>query len=86
VEQQFRVSGYKTARNSPYAGGPIVKHYGEMSGVESLQIEIRYHVYLKESQLDKPEPPKADVPELQAAQKSIREVFGSIIRCVHDRN
>jgi len=80
VERHFQANGYKVARNSPYSGGQVVKHYGDMPTVESLQIEVRYHLYLRGSQLDKSEPPQADVPEMKAAQASFREIFSSVIR------
>ena len=51
-----------------------------MPGVETLQVEVRYHVYLQENQLDKLQPPTGDVPELHAAKIKFYDIFSSIVR------
>lgn len=76
----FEEQGYKTGRNIHYTGGYISKHYHKMPGVESLQIEIRYHTYLREDQLDQPVPPSAEVTELPAARKKLHAVFESFVQ------
>lgn len=80
VERHFQAQGYKVARNSPYAGGPIVKCYGAMPDAESLQIEVRYHLYLRASELDKTMPPKSEILKMEMAQASFREVFSSVVQ------
>ncbi len=80
VEHHFRAEGYTTARNSPFSGGYITKRYGQKAGVESLQIEVRYHVYLGEGQLDKAEPPEAKVFQMKTAQVTFQTIFRAVIR------
>ncbi len=47
VETAFIKRGYTVARNYPYAGGYITRHYGKPGlGIEALQIEINRDLYL----------------------------------------
>jgi N-formylglutamate amidohydrolase len=79
VEQRFLNKGYQVVKNKRFTGGYITRHYGQMPGVEALQIEVRYPVYLKEAQLDKLQPPDWDVPEFYAAKKTFDETFALIV-------
>ncbi len=48
----FEDAGFKVARNAPFAGGYITKHYGHPSrGIHALQVEINRAVYMDESQV-----------------------------------
>jgi N-formylglutamate amidohydrolase len=80
VEQSFLSKGYQVVRNKRFTGGYITRHYGQMPGVEALQIEVRYPLYLKENQLDKLQPPDWDVPEFYAAKKNFDDCFALIVR------
>jgi N-formylglutamate amidohydrolase len=49
-ERAFQACGYSTARNHPYAGGFVTRHYGRsaempLRAVETLQIEINRDLY-----------------------------------------
>ncbi len=49
VEQSLSNAGYKVARNVPYAGGFVSRHYGRPGeGVHALQIEINRALYMDE--------------------------------------
>jgi N-formylglutamate amidohydrolase len=53
VEALFRVRGYTTARNTPYAGGFATLAHGQPSlGRHALQIEIRRRLYLDEATVE----------------------------------
>lgn len=80
VEQRFLSKGYQVVKNKKFTGGYITRHYSQMPGVETLQIEVRYPVYLKENQLDKLQPPDWAVPEFDAAKKNFDESFALIVR------
>ncbi len=82
VEQSFTQSGYQVVMNKTFNGGYITRNYSQMPGVEALQIEVRYHVYLDENQLDKPQPPNWDVPEFYAAKDKFREIFKNIANSI----
>lgn len=79
VERHFRVAGYETARNSPYSGAFAARRFGGIPGVESLQIEVRYPVYLGDQDFDGPQPPSAEVPAMTAAQNRFELIFRSIV-------
>jgi N-formylglutamate amidohydrolase len=80
VERNFLIKDYRVVRNKVFNGGYITGHYSQMPGVEALQIEVRYPVYLKESQLDKLQPPDWTVPEFYAAKKNFDDSFALIVR------
>jgi N-formylglutamate amidohydrolase len=49
VEQAFREQKLKVVRNNPYKGGYITQHYGHMEQVDALQIEMRWGLYMDET-------------------------------------
>lgn len=49
VEKSLSDAGYKVARNVPYAGGFVTRHYGRPGeGVHALQVEINRALYMDE--------------------------------------
>lgn len=80
VEQSFLSKGYQVVRNKQFPGGYITRNYGEMSGVEALQIEVRYPVYLNKYQLEQLQPPSWAVPEFYTAKAIFKEIFTSIVQ------
>jgi N-formylglutamate amidohydrolase len=79
VERAFNRQWYRVVKNKVFNGGFITKHYGQMPNVEALQIEVRYPVYLKESQLELPHPPEWDVKELVKAREAFEKIFTAIV-------
>ncbi len=54
VEQSLRDMGYTVARNAPYSGGYITRHYGRPHGdVHALQIEINRALYMDEERFQR---------------------------------
>lgn len=50
VEGLLRDRGYAVARNAPYSGGFVTRHYGRPAeGVHALQIEINRALYMDEA-------------------------------------
>ena len=80
VEKSFLSQGYHVVRNKQFTGGYITRHYSQMLGVETLQIEVRYPVYLNQNQLEQLQPPDWQVPEFYAAKEKFDESFASIVR------
>lgn len=81
VEKNFLNNGYQTVRNKVFNGGYITGHYGQIAGVEALQIEVRYHTYLNDDELERSQPPNWNVPKFHAAKQTIDAIFAAI---VHD--
>ncbi len=79
VDKCFASQGLQVVRNKKFTGGYITRHYGEMPNVESLQIEVRYHVYLQENQIDRLEPPSYKVIEFEAAKNKFYDIFHMIV-------
>ena len=74
AEQDFRAAGFKVVRNKPYKGGYITDHYGRMSGVAALQVEMRWGLYMDEQH---PEHALADV-RFAGFKQTLRRVFASL--------
>ena len=52
VQATLRDLGYHVARNRPYSGGFVTRHYGKPEdGVHGLQIEINRFLYMDESRI-----------------------------------
>ncbi len=52
IEDHFRRLGWRTARNTPYAGGHTTRHHGRPErGVHAVQIEIDRALYLDSHKL-----------------------------------
>lgn len=79
VENNFSQHDYQIVRNQVFNGGYITRHYSQIPNVETLQIEVRYHVYLQENQLELPQPPFWDVPQFHAAKIKFYEIFSGIV-------
>ncbi len=48
----FETAGFRVARNNPFAGGYITRHYGAPGhGVHAMQIEIDRSLYMNESEV-----------------------------------
>jgi N-formylglutamate amidohydrolase len=57
-------AGYRTARNTPFAGGYTTEHYGRPDRrTHALQVEINRGLYLDETRLET----TAGFPRLKAA-------------------
>ncbi len=78
VENSFSQYDYQVVRNQVFNGGYITRHYSQIPNVETLQIEVRYHVYLQENQLDLPQPPSWDVAQFHRAKIKFYEIFDEI--------
>lgn len=78
VEKCFASQDFQVVRNKTFTGGYITKYYGQLPNVESLQIEVRYHVYLPEDRLDKLEPPSYNVIEFEIAKNNFYNIFNNI--------
>lgn len=72
AENAFRRAGWRTARNTPYAGGFVTVEYGRPgAGAHVLQIEINRALYMHESTIEKR-------PRFDAVRADIRTVLDAI--------
>ncbi|MBB2203018.1 N-formylglutamate amidohydrolase [Gluconacetobacter tumulisoli] len=54
AEAALRAHGFRTCRNTPYAGGYVTRTYGRpRNGVHALQIEVSRALYMDEARLEK---------------------------------
>ncbi len=52
VERALKTMGYHVARNTPYSGGFVTRHYGKPEhGIHSLQIEVNRALYMDEAEI-----------------------------------
>jgi N-formylglutamate amidohydrolase len=69
LESAFRIHGFSTLRNRPYAGGFITQTYGEPNlGRHALQIEINRGCYMNERTFEK-------LPGFDALRSALRSVL-----------
>ena len=74
VEQHLVAHGYNVARNVPFAGGFVTRHYGRpRRGVQALQLEISRTLYMDQTTLQ----PHAGFGPLQAV---LTDLVASIVR------
>lgn len=54
AEHYLRQRGFRVARNAPYAGGYVTRHYGRpRAGVHVLQVELARALYMDEQRLSR---------------------------------
>ncbi len=75
VELALRERCYRVARNSPYSGGFVTRHYGRPEeDIHCLQIEINRRLYMDESTIER----SAALPDLERDMGSVVEALGQI--------
>lgn len=78
AETALRASGYRVARNSPYAGGYTTERYGRPGiGVHALQVEINRALYLDEQTLVR-------LGGFQTLKKDLGALFETLARALVD--
>lgn len=75
VQLALEAEDLRVARNGPFEGGYITKHYAQIIDVETLQIELVQRVYMEE---DKPAE-ALDSPRFSRAQEMLGNAFDRII-------
>ena len=75
AEQAFKGGDLRVVRNNPYKGGYITEHYGQMSKVAALQIEMCWRLYMDEAD------PQQGLqhPRFGAFKKTLEGVFSFLI-------
>lgn len=72
VERVLAEKDYVVARNTPYAGGFVTRHYGKpQARVHCLQIEINRHIYMDESRIERR-------PALKTLADDMRDVVAAL--------
>ncbi|WP_026072241.1 N-formylglutamate amidohydrolase [Nodosilinea nodulosa] len=78
VDNAFAQVDFGVVRNKVFNGGYITQHYGGLPKHEALQVEVRYPVYLDESQLAESRVPDWQVPHFDQAKLRFKTVFAQI--------
>ena len=79
VESAFRAHEFDVTKNEVLRGGYITQHYGNKQPVESLQIELRYPVYLNQEDWGEEEVIEWESVHFGEAQARLRQVFAEIV-------
>ena len=73
AEAALRKRGYRVARNQPYSGGFVTRHYGRPAeGINALQIEINRALYMDEERLE----PTPAFDRLRGDLKAVARLLG----------
>lgn len=75
VERAYAEAGFSVVRNETYKGGWITARAGNLAGVEALQIEMNWAVYM--DPLDPAAAPGSE--RFTAARERLRVVFASLL-------
>ncbi len=79
VVNSFEQAGLRVARNNPYKGGYVTRHYSQKKGVEALLIESRSGVYIDPQHLDQDYMPPWDTALFYQKKLIFQKVFEDII-------
>ena len=75
VQASLRELGYHVARNRPYSGGFVTRHYGKPEeAVHGLQIEINRFLYMDESEIRR----GAGLPRLARDMRKVIAALGKL--------
>lgn len=81
VAERFREADLKVSYNDPYKGGYITDHYGQIDGVEALQIEMCERLYMDEA-----DPVGALAhPNFEKMRGVLRDLFASLLLKVEEK-
>lgn len=79
LTEQFQNKGYSVSNNYPFSGGYITQHYGKNPRVEAIQIELAYHMYIKNRYFGEEELTGVDVGTFTTAKNSLQSIFLSLL-------
>ncbi len=79
VESVFQAHDFSVAKNEVLRGGYITQHYGNKQTVESLQIELRYPIYLNQETWGEEEAGEWESAYFWETQARLRQVFAQIV-------
>src|SRR5699024_4128728 len=82
MTEQFNQKGYSVSNDHPFTGGYITPHYGQNPRVESMQIELAYHMYIENRYFGEEELSGVDVGTFTTAKNSLQNIL-SYCECTH---
>jgi N-formylglutamate deformylase len=77
--------GFDVVRNAPFAGGYIVRAHANPPAIQTLQIELRYTIYLDCAKIDEPGRPELDPSRIAAAQARLRPAMARAIDTLNEK-
>ena len=86
IEQAFHEHGFSVAKNKRLIGGYITRYYGTLPHVESLQIELRFPVYLEGTYFGEEEIKEWDCEKFRNAKSRLRKAFSEVINALCEGN
>lgn len=75
VEAALGGESFRVTRNRPFNGGHITRRYGDREGVEALQIELAYALYLDPGELARELTPSVSAPDLARARPRLERAL-----------
>ncbi len=85
MTEQFNQKGYSVSNNHPFSGGYITPHYGQNPRVESMQIELAYHMYVENRYFGEEELTGVDVGTFTTAKNSLQSIFMELLNYIFSK-
>lgn len=78
LTQCFTDRDFDVVQNKVFTGGHITRHYSKNPGIQAIQIELRYELYLEEDALKENSVPTWQGTRFDQVQNRLRAVFESL--------
>ena len=82
LTKQLNQKGYTVSNNHPFSGGFITPHYGDNKQVESIQMELAYHMYIENRYFGEEELSGVDVGTFTTAKNSLQSIFMEVLNYI----
>lgn len=85
-KQLFEAQNYTVEENFPFRGGYITRHYGSQTGVQAIQIELRYNQYIGKRFFDEEVLNDWDPSTFNCTKQRLQKIFETLTIGLNESN